>query len=182
MAIKINKVHDGYIHAAIGNYLTDMLVVLFAAAAISTQSWIWLPRLAIIWIGSRLATYAVSPDFDISKSVPKRHWGILGIVWEPYSRFFKHRSFWTHGLYAPKNIHNRAARVLIALFGFAVGTTLRIAYILALLFIACTIADWAIGISFFKEGFQLAVMSFATPWLAIGFLLSDAIHVNFDRI
>lgn len=185
MSTSVRKIHDGAIHQYISNYFADALCALALGLSLFffREAFLpWATRIFIVWAGARISTYYVGPDNDLRSSFSINRWRGLGLLWWPYSRIFKHRSFWSHGIRAPRNVHNPWARAFLAIFGFAVGTAIRIGYILVLLFIACTIVDWIIGISFFKEGFRAAVMSFATPWLTVGFLLSDAIHVNFDRL
>ncbi len=46
-------------------------------------------------ISFALATLLLSPDLDLFQSTPNRNWGLLRILWWPYTRFFRHRG-WSH--------------------------------------------------------------------------------------
>ncbi len=42
-----------------------------------------------------VANHYLSPDLDID-SIMNRRWGMLRVIWLPYRKVFRHRSFWTH--------------------------------------------------------------------------------------
>ena len=42
-----------------------------------------------------VGTFLLSPDLDLYHSIPSRNWGILRILWLPYSKIFRHRG-WSH--------------------------------------------------------------------------------------
>lgn len=49
-------------------------------------------------IGGLISTI-ITPDFDLSKSLPRniaKRIPFMELLWRPYARMFKHRSFWTH--------------------------------------------------------------------------------------
>ena len=85
------------------------------------------------------------PDLDTS-SVQYGRWGLFKIIWVPYKMFFKHRSFWTHGL--------------------IFGTLLRILYFLGMITVL------AVGVfiiaGFAGYGAPLKSFEFTSNWSDIG--------------
>jgi len=46
--------------------------------------------------GYLVATIWLSPDLDLKQSRPFQRWGYLSKIWIPYTKVFRHRSFFTH--------------------------------------------------------------------------------------
>jgi len=85
------------------------------------------------------------PDLD-TKSVQFGRWGVFKVFWQPYRLFFRHRSFWTHGL--------------------MFGTLLRIVYFLG---VATLFFLGAIFIaSFVWNGSPPGSLTFMSSWRAFG--------------
>ena len=52
----------------------------------------------ILSLGYLFSGFMFNGDLDI-KSRPTNRWGPLKFIWYPYRKLFKHRSFWSHGLF-----------------------------------------------------------------------------------
>lgn len=85
------------------------------------------------------------PDLD-TRSVQYGRWGVFKFIWMPYKMFFKHRSFWTHGL--------------------IFGTLLRIIYFLGMITVLAVAAVIIAG--FAGYGASLEPAEFTSNWSAFG--------------
>ena len=65
----------------------------------------------------------LSPDLD-TLSIPLRRWGLLRIIWLPYRKLIKHRSFFSHGILIGTTI-----RLL-----YLIGITILISYLVSKIF------------------------------------------------
>ncbi|HHP7230118.1 MAG TPA: metal-binding protein [Xenococcaceae cyanobacterium] len=90
------------------------------------------------------------PDLDIY-SVQFKRWGVLRVIWLPYQKLLRHRSFWSHGL--------------------IIGTVIRILYLLGWLFLVgifgIAIAQLIGGFEWNWQSFTLATFKLITEvyWL-----------------
>jgi uncharacterized metal-binding protein len=189
--IRVNKIHDGNVHFAIGRYFTDAIIALFLLIGFVASlyfKWDFLPilsKLGLAWIGSQLATAYVSPDLDLHKSVPKRKWGHFGFLWEPYRLFIakSHRGILSHGLQPPLKWRRYPKRVFaFKWFGFILGTCTRIVYLISIAIIACIILDWVVGVTLFTDVTLKFILSEIMLWLCVGVCLSDGIHTRYDLL
>ncbi|MDJ0534062.1 MAG: metal-binding protein [Xenococcaceae cyanobacterium MO_207.B15] len=76
------------------------------------------------------------PDLDIY-SIQFKRWGILRVIWLPYQKLLRHRSFLSHGL--------------------IIGTVIRILYLLLWLFL---VGVWGVAIAQSFWGFEWNWQSF----------------------
>ncbi len=85
------------------------------------------------------------PDLDIY-SIQFKRWGILGVIWLPYQKLLRHRSFLSHGL--------------------IIGTVIRILYLLLWLFLVgvlvVAIAQLFWGFEWNLQRFTLAMIKLVT--------------------
>lgn len=106
------------------------------------------------------------PDLDIY-SVQYKRWGVLRWIWLPYQRFLSHRSKLSHG--------------------FAIGTALRVLYLLVCLFLAAipavAIAQLIVGFNwnwqhFISQAIQVIIQDYRKEAiaLAIGLELGAMSH------
>ena len=66
----------------------------FALSALNCEQ----VSVAVVATSFVFATLFLSPDLDIYYSSPTKNWGILRLLWLPYSLFFKHRGI-SHSLF-----------------------------------------------------------------------------------
>ena len=85
------------------------------------------------------------PDLD-TKSVQYGRWGVFKVFWLPYKSFFRHRSFWTHGL--------------------IFGTLIRIVYFLGVL--TLVLAGVFYIASFVSTGSPPGSIAFTSAWQEFG--------------
>lgn len=77
------------------NYLGHTAINCFTAGALS--SGLYLSKMlsggeaALFCLGFLVSTFFMGPDLDLFYSRQNKNWGILRILWWPYSKFFKHR-------------------------------------------------------------------------------------------
>jgi uncharacterized metal-binding protein len=56
------------------------------------------PGLPLMGVGCAVGTLWLSPDLDLPKSNPRRRWGILKSIWNPYHKLVPHRSWISHSI------------------------------------------------------------------------------------
>jgi len=176
--------YDGTIHYKIGSYFTDFVIAFVALVSVVVfRDLFVLSKVGLVFIGAKIANLAISPDLDLRKSVPRRHWGVLGFIWIPYAEVFKHRSVWTHGFVTPKRFrHNQTVDFLFKSFGFIIGTVGRALYVTVILYVIGIALNWIWGSTLFTDLLSFAVFSEVTLWFVVGMGLSDLIHTNFDKV
>jgi uncharacterized metal-binding protein len=96
----------------------------------------------------------LSPDLDLADSDPVRSWGIIQIIWRPYSRVFRHRGL----SHAP-----------------VIGTLTRIVYLGGVIYILGAVTQSLIGLDL-----QISVYDLPRLWSARS-LSADLIHQVADR-
>lgn len=108
----------------------------------------------------------LSPDLDLRHNKARSNWGVLGFVWIPYTKIFKHRGL-SHSL--------------------ILGTFTRLAYL------ALVVASFVLGVGVAERylvGNELSIPKvqidlYAYYWLgtlAAGLWLPNAIHIITDRV
>lgn len=138
--------------------------------------WYWVnPRLGIQyqWHGMLLfglsylfSSLMFSPDLDLRHNRSRNNWGILGCVWLPYTKIFKHRGL-SHSL----------------LF----GTVTRLFYLCIMVAFA-VLGAWAIQRYLLLTDWQVPsfqVDHFSYYWIGIlfvGLWLPNAIHIITDYV
>jgi len=180
MSIKVNKPEDFQFHVRATTWIADivLLAVLAIIAILGGGLGTWTPRLLLSLLGAHLATAYCNPDLDLYHSGARRNWSILGWVWEPYRRLIakKHRGILSHGIKSPKRF-GVYSTVAFNLFGWMIGTFVRIAYLVVLVSLLGLAFSWITGIDIVPWMSKVGLSEFAL-WLFVGTLLSDFIHVR----
>ncbi len=82
---------SGKTHLRIELFLLPIWVVLIFVAQhyqLIALSW----REMVIFAGAYLfSSLLLSPDLDLRQNQSRRRWGVLGFLWIPYTKIFKHR-------------------------------------------------------------------------------------------
>mgnify|MGYP002624350342 CR=1 FL=1 len=109
---------------------------------------------ALAYLGASLL---LSPDLDLRHNDARRRWGVLGFIWIPYSKLFRHRGV-SHSL----------------LF----GVLTRIGYLTALAALGFSAAAYA--------GAELPQLRWTPDWpllaaLAAGLYAPNVLHVLYDH-
>lgn len=185
--ILIRKYVDGEIHYSLGVYALSLLSAIAICIGIFVLGLNWwdvVSKVGLVFSAGVFATAFVSPDLDLIHSYPKRRWGRLSWIFEPYRLMVGgHRSFWSHGIEPPRKYRNHKYLVLLfKMFGFLIGTIGRVLYLSIWALLVCLCIDWVVGSWIFTQGVLMFVISEITPYLFIGFVIADAIHVNYDRL
>ena len=113
-----------------------------------------------------VSSLLLSPDLDLRHNSARNNWGVLGFVWIPYTKIFKHRGL-SHSL--------------------ILGTLTRLAYLLAVGAVIA-LAVWVALRYFFRREFtipELPVDAYGYFWVAIfigGLWLPNVIHILVDRV
>ena len=68
-----------------------------------------------------LGGYFLSPDLDTNSNAFKR-WGLIKLIWLPYKKVFKHRSFFSHGPFIGTTIRLLYLLGVISFFLFAINS------------------------------------------------------------
>jgi uncharacterized metal-binding protein len=106
-------------------------------------------------------TYLLSPDLDLSDSDPARNWGIVHVIWRPYSRIFRHRGL----SHTP-----------------VIGTLTRIVYLGGVITIVFSVSRGLMGLDLQISAFDPRYLLSARPICVFAGLVSaDLIHVAADR-
>ncbi len=106
-------------------------------------------------------TFLLSPDLDLKASDPLKNWGILRLLWRPYSHIFKHRGL----SHTP-----------------IVGTLTRVLYIFVVVYALAAMAN-----AFFDLGWKMSFndlkdMDFKIViWALAGLCLPDLFHILADH-
>jgi uncharacterized metal-binding protein len=149
--VKVLKIYDGNVHHQIGGYFIDAVAALFAViVVVFIRDWWLLSRVGLVWFAARLGNEFLSPDLDLTRSVPLSKWKGLKWIWMPYSYFLKHRSIWSHGINVPvqwKKVWWKST--LLKNFGFLIGTLVRSLYLSCIVLFVSFVLDWIIGIRLF---------------------------------
>ena len=118
---------------------------------------------SIVFVVSYLfGTFLLSPDMDLAKSDPMRNWGVLRLLWRPYSHLFKHRG---------------VSHMPI------VGTLTRVLYILSVVYVVGAVAN-----VFFNMGWKMSLRDLqridwvGVIWALCGLCLPDLFHILADRL
>jgi uncharacterized metal-binding protein len=76
----------------------DKAGVIFGGGLILSSFLLSVPGLPIAGLGCIIGTLWLSPDLDLPKSNPRRRWGILKPIWNPYHKIIPHRSWLSHSV------------------------------------------------------------------------------------
>ena len=96
------------------------------------------------------------PDLDI-RSIQYKRWGMIRGIWQPYRKFFRHRSIFSHG--------------------FIIGTCVRLGYLLLIIFLfgifAVAIAQLIFGFDwnwqdFVRQQLSLLVNKYSQETIVLG--------------
>ncbi|MBB6017495.1 metal-binding protein [Deinococcus radiopugnans] len=107
-------------------------------------------------------TFLLSPDLDLAdgRVDSKRHWGLLGFVWVPYGKLFRHRGL-SHS--------------------WVIGPLTRLAYLALLLTLVVGVLRYAAPGLTLPTIPQPISMKFVLP-LVLGYFLSQWLHLIADGI
>ena len=132
------------------------LFALIAADGLLLYNGIDFTTVGQITLGGVLSTFLLSPDLDLSNSTSSADWGILEILFLPYSKSFHHRGI----SHMP-----------------VVGTLTRYLYIVLLLVLVGLVINivWGVNFSFDPEGILGAI-----GYIFIGSVFVDSVHYLLD--
>jgi uncharacterized metal-binding protein len=152
----------------------DILVLLFlAAGALACRSFLAVhfdadafTRCAVVFLACYLfSSFLLSPDLDLARSRPMRHWGPLHWLWLPYAWAFRHRGL----SHAP-----------------LLGTALRMIYFVGILVLLGWALERVLGrpvVRFLLDAREILDSDRQVLGAAVGgLLLPDLIHITADRI
>jgi uncharacterized metal-binding protein len=158
---------------------THLKIELFLLPLLLGAFWYWMgpylgPQyqwhgLLLFGLAYLFSSLMFSPDLDLRHNSSRSNWGVLGFVWIPYTKIFKHRGM-SHSL--------------------VLGTFTRLAY-LGLVVTTVVFAVWAIeryllGAEFYLPQIQkIQIDLFVYYWLGIlvfGLWLPNAIHIITDHV
>lgn len=106
-------------------------------------------------------TFLLSPDMDLHTSDPMKNWGVLRLLWRPYSAVFKHRGL----SHMP-----------------IVGTLTRVVYILLVVYCLLVLANMSFDLGWKISGRDLKEIDRNTVvWGLCGLCLPDIFHIVADR-
>ncbi|MFQ5794308.1 MAG: DUF2227 family putative metal-binding protein [Candidatus Bipolaricaulia bacterium] len=111
-----------------------------------------------------LSSLLLSPDLDLRYNLARRRWGLLGVIWIPYIKLFKHRHLSHHLFFGP--LSRIVYLLLVAglvLFGLYRGHVI----------------ERPDGIQFID---YLAIHRRSLLWIVLGLYLPNALHILYDRI
>ncbi len=87
------RIHENVNLVALGFLITAYFIARLLGQAHSLDD--ALPRAARtgFLLSYLVGTFLVTPDLDLAKNAvrAKSHWGILGLLWVPYGKLFRHR-------------------------------------------------------------------------------------------
>lgn len=176
------KTRDGEIHQSVNFYLADMALALglvLFTFGFGWDFWITLERLGCFWLGAKLASFYMTPDLDLYRSTPKKHWGGLAFVWEPYRTFIakKHRDTWSHGITVPRG-YRGIKYWLFRYFGWMLGSLARLVYLTVIIMLPVFAVAYIYNHTVFIElGLRLLV-HWRTAWFVGGVMFADWLHVK----
>lgn len=98
----------------------------------------------------------LSPDLDLRSNSARRRWGLLGFIWVPYTKVFKHRGL-SHNL--------------------LLGPLTRIAY----LFLLGALVVFALNYFGLRANIQIHLDKEILAMIGIGFYLPNILHILYDR-
>jgi uncharacterized metal-binding protein len=180
VSIKVNKPEDFKFHTGATTWIADIFLfsVGLVAVFLGGNPLEWTVRLFIALIGAHLATSMLSPDLDLYHSGPRRNWKFLSFLWEPYRRLIakKHRGVLSHGIKAPKR-YGKYGKLVFSLFGWTLGTFVRVAYLATIVWLLGFVFSWVTGIDILPWMSKIGLSEFAL-WMFTGTLLSDFVHVK----
>jgi len=107
------------------------------------------------------ASLWLSPDLDLRRNAARRRWGVLGFIWIPYSKLFKHRGLSHHPFFG---LLTRVGYLFALIYGFSAGLSA----------IAQFNGSRTFSISWEPNGTALWVA-------AMGLYLPNPLHVLLDR-
>ncbi len=173
MTTNVRKRPDGTLHLFVGNWITDILLVVaffVFVVALRWDFWSVLYKLILIFAGSKLALAFVSPDVDLVHSTPLRAWGWLSFIWYPYRAFVskKHRGIMSHGLSLP--------------FGWLLGTFARMLYLSVIVLGVALVGNIIFDTGILTETALRFIMSEVMLYLLIGVGVADMIHTRLDLL
>lgn len=67
------------------------------------------------------SSFLLSPDLDLRYNRSRRHWGVLGCIWVPYTKIFKHRGI-SHSVLLGTLTRLGYLGLLALLIAFALGS------------------------------------------------------------
>ncbi len=107
-------------------------------------------------------TFLLSPDLDLAEGRvdSKRHWGILGVLWVPYGRMFRHRGL-SHT--------------------WLLGPLTRLAYLAVLITLIVGLLRTAVPTLTLPDIPQPISLKFAVP-IVLGYYLSQWLHLIADGV
>ncbi len=173
MTTNVRRRPDGSLHLFIGNWITDILLVVaffVFVVALRWDFWSVVYKLILIFAGSKLALAFVSPDVDLVHSTPLRAWGWLSFIWYPYRAFVskKHRGVMSHGLNLP--------------FGWLLGTFARMIYLSIIALGIALIGNIILDTGILTEIALRFMLSEVMLYLLIGVGVADMIHTRLDLL
>jgi uncharacterized metal-binding protein len=148
----------------------------FALSALNCEQ----VSVAVVATSFVFATLFLSPDLDIYYSSPTKNWGILRLLWLPYSLFFKHRGI-SHSLFFSTltRIIYLSAVVTVAFLIFHFCKIYLIDTNLEEAVVAATVAGGDV-VSPLKE-FFVSYQEYIGLIIA-GIFCADTLHILSDRI
>ncbi len=173
MTTNVRRRPDGALHLFIGNQITDILLVVaffVFVVALRWDFWSVVYKLILIFIGSKLALAAMSPDLDLPHSTPLRAWRWLGFLWAPYRVLIaqKHRGIMSHGLNLP--------------FGWLLGTFARMIYLSIIVLGIALIGNIILDTGILTEIVLRFILSEVMLYLLIGVGIADLVHTRIDLL
>jgi len=98
----------------------------------------------------------LSPDLDLRSNSARRRWGLLGLIWVPYSKVFKHRGL-SHNL--------------------LLGPLTRIGY----LFLLGIIVIYALNYFGLRANIRVHFTKEILAMIGIGLYLPNSLHILYDH-
>ena len=130
----------------------SLLPVFLVGLYLMELGWPELPIFAAAYLFSSLL---LSPDLDLRSNSARRRWGVLGLIWVPYIKVFKHRGL-SHNL----------------LF----GPLTRIGY----LFLLGAIVIYALNYFGIRANIQIHLDKELSAMIGIGLYLPNVLHILYD--
>jgi uncharacterized metal-binding protein len=130
-----------------------LLPVFLAGLYLMELGW---PGLLIFAAAYLFSSLLLSPDLDLRSNSARRRWGVLGLIWVPYTKVFKHRGL-SHNL----------------LF----GPLTRIGY----LFLLGAIVIYALNYFGLRANIQIHLDKELLAMIGIGLYLPNVLHILYDH-
>ena len=115
-------------------------------------------------LGYVISSLLLTPDMDLAKSDPMNRWGVLRVLWKPYSYFFHHRGMSHNSLLGP------------------ISRVIYLGLIVSL--VAAGLHYWTrvdIEIDFLKQWKDIMMKHWM--WgLGAGLIIPDQIHIVADKL